>query len=76
MTARFMSRPSRDTVQVLAYLDDVAREQEWDEVVPLGIQHLSKYQGHWVAAPVNAHPVDNLCLIVVGATAAFARVHG
>ena len=23
MTARFMSRPSRDTVQVLAYLDDV-----------------------------------------------------
>lgn len=42
----------------LAYLDDVAREQEWDEVVPLGIQHLSKYQGHWVAAPVNAHSTN------------------
>lgn len=42
----------------LAILDDVAREQEWDEVVPYGIQHLSKYQGHWVAAPINAHSTN------------------
>ncbi len=42
----------------LAYLDDIAREQEWDAVVPLGIQHLSKYQGHWVAAPINAHSTN------------------
>ncbi|VUZ25464.1 putative sugar-binding periplasmic protein [uncultured Comamonas sp.] len=42
----------------LALLDDVARAQEWDAVVPLGIQHLSKYQGHWVAAPINAHSTN------------------
>lgn len=42
----------------LAYLDDIAQEQEWDAVVPLGIQHLSKYQGHWVAAPINAHSTN------------------
>ncbi|MFT4243674.1 MAG: ABC transporter substrate-binding protein [Acidovorax sp.] len=42
----------------LSILDDVAREQEWDEVVPYGIQHLSKYQGHWVAAPINAHSTN------------------
>lgn len=42
----------------LVVLDDVAREQEWDEVVPYDIQHLSKYQGHWVAAPINAHSTN------------------
>ncbi|WP_415034569.1 ABC transporter substrate-binding protein [Azonexus sp.] len=42
----------------LAFLDDVATAQEWDEVVPLGIQQLSKYQGHWVAAPINAHSTN------------------
>jgi len=42
----------------LAVLDDVAGEQEWDAVVPLGIQRLSKYQGHWVAAPINVHSTN------------------
>ncbi|MDG9931205.1 MULTISPECIES: ABC transporter substrate-binding protein [unclassified Pseudomonas] len=42
----------------LEILDDIAREQEWDEVVPYGIQHLSRYKGHWVAAPINAHSTN------------------
>lgn len=42
----------------LVILDDIASEQQWDEVIPFGIQHLSKYQGHWVAAPINAHSTN------------------
>ncbi|SDU30316.1 carbohydrate ABC transporter substrate-binding protein, CUT1 family [Halopseudomonas salegens] len=46
----------------LANLDAIAEQQEWDEVVPFDIQHLSKYQGHWVAAPINAHSTNWLWL--------------
>lgn len=42
----------------LLKLDELAREQEWDQVVPYGIQHLSKYRGHWYAAPFNAHSTN------------------
>lgn len=42
----------------LLKLDDIAREQEWDQVVPEGIQHLSKYEGHWYATPFNAHSTN------------------
>jgi glucose/mannose transport system substrate-binding protein len=42
----------------LVILDDVAKAEEWDEVVPHGIQRLSKYEGHWVAAPINAHSTN------------------
>ena len=42
----------------LANLDHQARLQEWDEVVPYGIQRLSKYQGRWIAAPINAHATN------------------
>ena len=47
---------------VLENLDDIAAEQEWDMVVPNGIQFLSKYQGHWVAAPINTHSTNWLWL--------------
>lgn len=39
-------------------LDDLAIAGEWDEVVPNDIQLLSKYQGHWIAAPINAHSTN------------------
>lgn len=42
----------------LVVLDDVAKAQAWDEVVPYGIQNLSKYQGHWVAVPITAHSTN------------------
>ncbi len=47
---------------VLENLDDIAAAQEWDMLVPNGIQFLSKYQGHWVAAPINTHSTNWLWL--------------
>lgn len=43
---------------LLENLDEMAAAGEWDKVVPNGIQFLSKYQGHWVAAPINAHSTN------------------
>lgn len=43
---------------LLENLDEMAAAGEWDKVVPSGIQHLSKYRGHWVAAPINAHSTN------------------
>jgi glucose/mannose transport system substrate-binding protein len=42
----------------LANLDPVATEGGWDAVVPEAIQDFSKYDGHWVAAPVNVHSTN------------------
>lgn len=43
---------------LLDNLDAVAAREEWDAVVPIDIQHLSKYNGHWVAAPFNTHSTN------------------
>lgn len=43
---------------VLHNLDELAIADEWDEVIPNDIQLLSKYQGHWIAAPINAHSTN------------------
>lgn len=42
----------------LGYLDDVAREEGWDEVLPPQIAKHMKFEGRYVAAPVNVHRVD------------------
>lgn len=42
----------------LASLDSVAGPEGWDAVVPEAIQKFSKYDGHWVAAPVNVHSTN------------------
>lgn len=42
----------------LHQLDELAIAGEWDEVIPNDIQLLSKYQGHWIAAPINAHSTN------------------
>jgi glucose/mannose transport system substrate-binding protein len=39
----------------LANLDSLAAKDGWDKAVPAPIQRFSKYQGHWVAAPVDIH---------------------
>ncbi|WP_284616925.1 ABC transporter substrate-binding protein [Aquabacterium humicola] len=45
-------------MKVLANLDDVAREQQWDvRLVPL-IAQAMKVDGHYVAAPVNVHRIN------------------
>jgi glucose/mannose transport system substrate-binding protein len=43
---------------VLADLNDLATEQNWDAVIPEALQRFSKYDGVWVAAPVNIHSTN------------------
>jgi glucose/mannose transport system substrate-binding protein len=40
---------------VVADLNELAGKEGWDKVVPPALQKFSKYQGKWVAAPVNVH---------------------
>jgi glucose/mannose transport system substrate-binding protein len=42
----------------LTNLDPVASKEGWDKVVPVELQKFAKYDGHWVAAPVNIHSVN------------------
>lgn len=42
----------------LANLDDVAREDNWDAIIPEVIRQVVQYQGHYVAVPVNVHRVN------------------
>jgi len=43
---------------VLENMDAVAKAGQWDQVVPKVIADGLKYQGHWVAVPVNVHRVN------------------
>ncbi len=42
----------------LADLNNIAKEDNWDSVIPKALQRFSKYNGVWVAAPVNVHSVN------------------
>jgi glucose/mannose transport system substrate-binding protein len=42
----------------LGNLDEVATAEGWDAVIPGALQEFSKYDGHWVAAPVNVHSTN------------------
>jgi glucose/mannose transport system substrate-binding protein len=42
----------------LGNLDDVAAKEGWDKVIPGALQKFSKYDGHWIAAPVNVHSTN------------------
>src|SRR3990167_9187251 len=43
---------------VLANMDDVAKAEKWDELLPKAIADGLKYKGNYVAAPVNVHRVN------------------
>jgi glucose/mannose transport system substrate-binding protein len=43
---------------VLANMDDVAKADKWDELLPKAIADGLKYKGNYVAAPVNVHRVN------------------
>ena len=47
-----------DQGDVLANLNDVAAEENWDEVIPAAIQKFSKPGENWIAAPVNVHSTN------------------
>ena len=43
---------------VLTNLDDVAGPEHWDSLLPSVVSSIMKYQGHYVAVPVNVHRVN------------------
>jgi glucose/mannose transport system substrate-binding protein len=43
---------------VLANMDDVAKAEQWDTLLPKVVSDIMKYQGHYVAVPVNVHRVN------------------
>lgn len=43
---------------VLSDLNELAAKQNWDKVVPVPLQKFSKYNGKWIAAPVNVHSTN------------------
>ncbi|MGE7065145.1 ABC transporter substrate-binding protein [Agrobacterium tumefaciens] len=47
---------------VVGNLDDLAEKQGWGKVIPPALQEFSKFDGHWIAAPVNVHSTNWLWL--------------
>lgn len=43
---------------LLENLDDVAKAENWDKILPKEVSNIMKYQGHYVAVPVNVHRVN------------------
>jgi glucose/mannose transport system substrate-binding protein len=43
---------------VLGDLNAVAGKEGWDKTVPEALQKFSKYDGKWIAAPVNVHSTN------------------
>jgi glucose/mannose transport system substrate-binding protein len=43
---------------VLADLNAQAKAEGWDKTVPPAVQKFSKYNGTWVAAPINVHAIN------------------
>lgn len=45
-------------LDLLTNLDKVAKAEKWDEVLPSIVSDIMKYDGHYVAVPVNVHRVN------------------
>ncbi len=43
---------------VLTNLDDVAKAENWDQLVPQVVADIMKSDGQWVAVPVNVHRIN------------------
>jgi glucose/mannose transport system substrate-binding protein len=43
---------------VLTNLDDVGKAEKWDSLIPKVLADVMKYQGHYVAVPVNVHRIN------------------
>jgi glucose/mannose transport system substrate-binding protein len=43
---------------VLADLNELAAKEGWDKTVPPALQRFSKFNGKWIAAPVNVHSTN------------------
>lgn len=45
-------------LNVLTNLNDVAKAENWDELVPGVVADIMKYKNNWVAVPVNVHRIN------------------
>ncbi len=43
---------------VLANIDSLAKAEKWDELLPKVVSDIMKYQGNYIAVPVNVHRVN------------------
>lgn len=43
---------------LLANMNEIARAENWDAVVPDALKEFSKHEGNWIAAPVNVHSTN------------------
>ncbi len=43
---------------VLANMDEVAKAEKWDQLLPKVVSDVMKHKGHYIAAPVNVHRVN------------------
>jgi glucose/mannose transport system substrate-binding protein len=43
---------------VLANIDDVAKAEKWDSLLPPVVANVMKYKGNYIAVPVNVHRVN------------------
>lgn len=43
---------------VVADLNAIAAKEGWDKLVPAALQKFSKFNGKWIAAPVNVHSTN------------------
>jgi glucose/mannose transport system substrate-binding protein len=43
---------------VVGDLGAVADKEGWDKVIPVALQNFAKYDGKWIAAPVNVHSTN------------------
>lgn len=43
---------------VVGDLGEVADKEGWDKVIPTALQDFAKYDGKWIAAPVNVHSTN------------------
>ncbi len=59
---------------VLANLDDVAKANNWDALLPKVVSDVMKYKGNYVAVPVNVHRVNWLWANPVALTKANTKM--
>ncbi|MBA1245566.1 ABC transporter substrate-binding protein [Pseudomonas japonica] len=45
-------------LNLLTSIDDVARANHWDDLLPKAVADNMKYDGHYVAVPVNIHRIN------------------
>lgn len=43
---------------LLSNLDEVAKQGNWDSIIPQVVTDIMKYEGHYVAVPVNVHKIN------------------